>query len=579
MITRLTKDSTCAQALETQERHHRKELANIQEKLDAMNAAHEKELNEANNQTASFQDQVKMLLSEKISLEDFMAKEHSLQEQVKILTSEKRSLEEVLAAKEVLICQTMTRSEDLEKECSLLKDQHQRLSDDLVNEKNEAIDERDNMGMDLQQAQKKNEILEIALVKAEKHGAIYLNRMHNLNHALGQAPDEAAAVNAMIETKDKMFSNLEAKAGECYTALVGLEKSSRGASERAEVEISQLKKQLSQSAALITKLTDSKAVFQQQSADIFAMLRARILSSDLFLSMDHHFSLVLQDNSVLHSTILEQTQELSNKNVETASLRAKVLEISKLLGEKEERCCSLETEVRDKEDQVGVLEVEMNALTSENEEVNARNDRIIADIEGRLRVAYACLDETRDERERELIRNKESEILHLRENCNKHSQAHRELQGQVRSQEELIKDYTSELCMTQFRVDELSAELQAAEEKFTTLEQETRAQLGLPTTVSILEVLSQKTELDAARRNCLDLEEELQTAQIEAEKRRAAFNSVKDKSERWMFGMQDVGLELLARLRQAQGVSVESWLDDSDEELEDKLRRFWEVFE
>lgn len=578
-MTRLTNDSTWAQALETQERYHKKELANIQEKLDAMNAAHEKELNEANSQTASFQDQVKMLLSEKISLEDLTAKEHTLQEQVKILTSAKLSLEEVLSAKEDLIRQIMTRSEDLEKECSLLKEQHQRLSNDLTNKKNEAIDERDKMGMDLQQAQKKNEILEIALVKAEKHGAIYENRMHDLNHALGQTPDEAATVNAMIETKDKMFSNLEAKAGECYTALVALEKSSRGDYERAEVEMSQLKKQLSQSATLITKLTDSKAVFQQQSADVFAMLRTRILPTDFFRSVDHHFSLVLHDNSVLHSTILEQTQELSNKNIETASLRAKVLEISKLLGEKEERCCSLETEVRDKEDQVGVLELEMDALASENEEVNAQNDRIIADMEGRLRVAYACLDETRDERERELIRDKESEILHLQENCNKHSQAHRELQGQVRSQEELIKDYTAELCMTHFRVDELSVELQAAEEKFTTLEQETRAQLGLPTTVSILEVLNQKTELDAARRSCLDLEDELQTAQIEAEKRQAAFNSIKDQSERWMFGMQDVGLELLARLRRAQGASVESWLDDSDEELEHKLKRFWEGFE
>lgn len=148
-MTRLTNDSTWAQALETQERYHKQELANIQEKLDAMNAVHEKELNEANSQTASFQDQVKMLLSEKISLEDLTAKEHTLQEQANILTSAKLSLEEVLAAKEDLIRQIMTRSEDLEKECNLLKEQHQRLSNDLANKKNEAIDERDKMDMDL----------------------------------------------------------------------------------------------------------------------------------------------------------------------------------------------------------------------------------------------------------------------------------------------------------------------------------------------------------------------------------------------------------------------------------------------
>lgn len=141
------------------------------------------------------------------------------------------------------------------------------------------------------------------------------------------------------------------------------------------------------------------------------MLRAKIYPTDLFRAMDHHFSVVTQDNRFLGLIISEQTRELSNKDLEIVSLKAEVLNLNKVLHEKEESHASLEIRLRETEDRVSGLELEMNALSSENEQVNTRNDTIIEDLEKGLRVAYASLDETRDEHERKLIGSKDSEIL------------------------------------------------------------------------------------------------------------------------------------------------------------------------
>lgn len=206
-----------AQGLEVQEVSCKKELADHRGELEITKAAHEKELLAAIHQGARLQNRIEMLLTEK------------------------SSLEEDLAAKEETVRQAITRSEGLEQSCSSLKEQYHRLSNDLLNSKNDTTDGQRKLRIDLQEAQKTNEILKIALTKAEKQAIFYENRMHGLNYALEQSPDRVAADNAMIEAKDSMFSRLEVKAGECYTAYVALEKSSRQDKERTEMEIAALK--------------------------------------------------------------------------------------------------------------------------------------------------------------------------------------------------------------------------------------------------------------------------------------------------------------------------------------------------
>lgn len=396
--------------------------------------------------------------------------------------------------------------------------------------------EMDDMGRDLHEAQERNDILKVALSEAQDEATFYEDRMRHLNYTLEQKPGRIDSTNAMIQAKDKMFSDLEARAGESWMASVQLDKKTHRQHERAETEIAQLRKQLTQSVAVIEKLTDTKVVFEQQSRDVLRMLRSRIQPTDFVRAVDHHFSLVMRDNSFMQSRISEQTQELSNRDTENAGLKAKVLEMTELLEENEERRSFLETKVREQEDQAGALEMEMDALASQNEGVNTRDNNIIADMEGGLRAGYSYTDETRDERERELIRTKDGEILHLKETCENYAEMNRDLESRLQNREAAVSECRVEICYTHFRVREMSAELAAAEEKIATLESQAQGQLGLPSTLSIFEVLGQKQELDMARRECRDLEDELQCAQANAERHRIDCNSVKDLSECWLFG-------------------------------------------
>lgn len=435
------------------------------------------------------------------------------------------------------------------------------------------------MGRDLEEAQRRNEIVKVALSQAQDEAMYYESRMRHLNYELEQRPDQIHSVKAMIEAKNKMFTDLEAKAGESWMASIQLEKSSRRAHERAEMEVGQLKKQLAWSVALIDKLTDSKVIFQQQSTDVLRMLRSRIQPTDFVDALDHHFSLVVQDNSFLQWVISEQTRELSDKDTETAILKARVLEMNDLLEEHERLRTCLETKVREQEDQVGALELEMDAMSSQNEQDDARNSQINADMEKHLRAAYQHADETRDERERELIRSKDSEIFSLRETCKAYSTTNRDLEVQLQNREAAVHESRAEICHTHVRLTELSAELAAAREDAAALESQARARLGLPPTLSILDVLGQKQDLDSARRLCRDLEQEVQDAKIDAERSRVESDRVKDQSECCSFGMQSVGMEILARLRRARGAGGHPRLMETDEELEWKLREFWKSFD
>ena len=86
--------------------------------------------------------------------------------------------------------------------------------------------------------------------------------------------------------------------------------------------------------------------------------------------------------------------------------------------------------------------MELDATSREYEEFNARDTPIIADMDKELRAAYAYLDGTRDESERELIISKDREIVDLRENCKNLAQPTTTYEGKC-----AIKNYSSKTSL------------------------------------------------------------------------------------------------------------------------------------
>lgn len=119
----------------------------------------------------------------------------------------------------------------------------------------------------------------------------YESRVQELNFAMNQSPGQMADTRALIQVKDEMFSELEKKAGTCYSSFIALEKSSREDRARVQGEMAELNEKLAISRNLVTSLKDSKIVFQRQCLDLLAMLRRKLYSTDFIKALDHHFHL------------------------------------------------------------------------------------------------------------------------------------------------------------------------------------------------------------------------------------------------------------------------------------------------
>lgn len=74
---------------------------------------------------------------------------------------------------------------------------------------------------------------------------------------MAKSPDEVANIGGVIELKNKIFSNLEKRAGECSIALATLEKKSDEDKNIALREAAALKAELGESERVIADLRRS----------------------------------------------------------------------------------------------------------------------------------------------------------------------------------------------------------------------------------------------------------------------------------------------------------------------------------
>lgn len=392
--------------------------------------------------------------------------------------------------------------------------------------------------------------------------------MHELNHALNQTPEQTAHINTLIEAKDSMFSELEKKAGECYSAFIALDKSSREDRSRAEREIAELEEELAVSRALVTSLQDSKAAFQSQGVDLLTMLRKKVFSTDFIKAMDHHFLLMMQDNSYMVSSITDLDQKLTNKDLKIGSLQAKLTETIRSLDDRKEQCSSLESTLREKDYKIGSMDLELDALPIDHQDVVDGRDTIIAGLQRQIQEVQdstiILLDSSRDERERQVIEGKDTEISQLKQDQKEYTAENRELQDELIKQEEIIKGNTAAVAQAQSALAEKSAELSAAKENLETMQLQIGGQLGLPPTISVLELLNEREENSHLRMNYEILEKSLERAGHDAGELQTAYNE-------WMPAVKELAWGMLARLRRAQGGPARLQYTETDEELEQLL--------
>lgn len=421
---------------------------------------------------------------------------------------------------------------------------------------------------ELKEAQSANEVLTTALGKAHREAVFYENRVRELNYHINQAPGELASTDALIRAKDNMFSDLERKAGKCYTAFRALEKSSREDRARAKDEMAGLREELAKSRTLVASLGESKNVFQEQCQDLLGMLRKKVYSTDFIRAMDHHYHLMIQDNSNLVSITMDQDQRLTDQGLELQSLQAKTLQLARSLEEQKGQCSDLETALREKDVKIGQLQSELDAQAADHQLAIDSRDALIADLRGQLQEVKNSttdlLHATREEGERQVILGKDNEISELKQAHMEYTADNRDLRQELLWQEEIIDGNTAAVAQAQHALAEKSAKLLTAEDNLATMEQRIGGQFGLPPTISVLELLSEREEIGQLRQDHELLQTQLELAEVHAEEIRAMYNQRMPKAK-------ELGRELLARLRQAQGAPATSYHTETDEELAEIL--------
>lgn len=344
------------------------------------------------------------------------------------LKSSKSTMESDLEAKQTTVQRLVAVSQNLQQDNDKLKEQWNRLSIEPIETHLSAFNdqiaatlaaraERNSIHQKMEATLNANRILATDLAGAQNQALFFGRRMAELNHALEQTPNEVANMSGVIEQKDKMFSVLEMRAGECFTALAKSEEQRSQEKKIACREIASLKARLEQMEITIARLGASKHIFKSQCEAVLWMLQKQIRGVDLIKAMNEYLKIAIQDNSVLEDEIKRRDKELDTKDFKITSLEIAMREVERSLNAEEHSCDELRLALRAEDIKLGVLQMDLDSIEAEHQTVLDEKQRRLVDAEEAYNATLDLMEEGRDERERLLIEAKDNKIAALEHDC------------------------------------------------------------------------------------------------------------------------------------------------------------------
>lgn len=426
-----------------------------------------------------------------------------LQQRVEDLESYKLTMKVDLEAKEVTVQHLLAgsqslqeRNDKLKEQCDLLSAESEQLQRSALDE----IEERKEVQQGLEQAFTAKDALARDLAGAQNQARYFEHRMIELTNALGETPSEVANMSGVIDQKDKMFSDLEMRAGECFTALTTLEEQRSQEEKIARHEIASLKAELGQHENTIERLRKSKDSFQNQCEAVLLMLWDKVRGVDLVNAMDEYFQTAVEDNRFLISEIKRQESQLSTKDLEITSLESAIRESEKSLKEEKTSGNELRLALSTKGTELGALEVELQLIKTDHQSVLDEMHGRAADAEQAYRTTLELMDEGRDERERRLIQTKDDQIAALEQAGRELSERRQYLEHCLWTQTNSSTENARAACIHAAHAEETLVQWIAAQAEIEGQREEMRAWLGgLPDSIGVAEVLAMKKSLGEAQ--------------------------------------------------------------------------------
>lgn len=376
-----------------------------------------------------------------------------------------------------------------------------------------AVEERKLVQQELDCAMNANHALATSLATAQNHGKFCEGRMIELCNAMDKTPNEVANMSGVIAQKDKLFSDLENRAGECLTALIKLKEKRGEEKTSAGREIATLKAKLGRKEKIIADLRKSKSSHQSQRESIFAILQSKVHRDDVISALEESYQTANQDNSTLTTEVERLDSELSSQELKITSLEAAIREAERSLKEEKESSKEVILALTSKDTELGALQMKLDSLEAEHQSIIDEKDDRLADADWRLREAYNATVELmvkgREERERHFIKRKDDKIAALERKCQELSSDHQQLERYIQTQAEVSARNAWAASVSKVASEETLVNLREAQAHIEHQHELLQGRLGLPASLSVTQALAIMKALSEAQEKIEELENQL----------------------------------------------------------------------
>ena len=353
-----------------------------------------------------------------------------------------------------------------------------------------------------------NRVLATNLAAAHQNAVTFQRRARELSSALEKTPNEVADIRGVVELKDKTFSDLEQRAGECFSALTAMEGLRAEEQKVATREIASLKAQLGKSEIRVRNLRNSKKDFQRQCEGILAMLQGKVHKDDLMNAMDEYFQVAVQDNSFLQAEVERQTGEISSSDMKIVSLETAVHEAEKSLEAKTKACEEARHAVSTKDAELCVVQIELDGINYDHQLAMDEKDEQLASLHRRLEQAQSRNTELMANGQDERLKFQDDKIQSMEKKYQDLSSSHQDLEHELEIATQVGVDNAKAAIESQHESDEILALLKAAHAQIDHQREEIQGLRGLPSSIDVAQVLAMRTALADAEAKVQELERE-----------------------------------------------------------------------
>ena len=336
---------------------------------------------------------------------------------------------------------------------------------------------------------------------------------YDLKQALEKDPDRDPGVQMLIGHKDQALRDLHATAWQCSIELRKLQKESSENIKLAKKEIKRLRTQVLDKNRSVACLHSSMSEYKEVSESILAMLKGRVYPNDLIQGMEDYYQAALKDNRILSTGSMKQSDQIDELYETLGSLRADFLQTKRSLDEKDDLYDQIQRDMREKENELGVVQMKLECLEHDHAKAVDEKDREIAEA-NRLMVRVEenvsqMINGSLDDCQLHFLLLKAEEKQRAVTRCQEAMNEIGELRQRLQDRESQDALNTCLQYFNDQKYQQDAARLRKIEEELRSVHDEMQLLRRLPQDINLTQVLKEREELEAARKRIHALEADL----------------------------------------------------------------------